>query len=299
MRFNDWLNEIIGLMNRGGGIDKDGAFGFQCMDLYNDYMLRVGELTGNTGADRAKNILQNNYVTQNCEVIKNYPEFVPEKGDIAVFTGSLYGHVSICTGEGNTKFFKSIDQNWVSQHLSLTVHNYESFAPLYFLRLKDRHNILDKVLKSLDEVAQQIINGEWGNGDIRVKALKDYGYSDEFITNVQNKVNEILTPTPEPVKRADYNTLAREIIDGKYGNGEERIANLKAAGYNDKQIENAQNKVNEVLAQVPISNSKKSNEEIAKECIDGLWGNGEERYKRVTDAGYDYNVIQEIINSML
>ena len=42
--------------------------------------------------------------------------------------------------------------------------------------------------------------------------------------------------------------------------------------------------------------AKKSNEEIAKEVIAGKWGNGDERKKRLTAAGYNYDAIQDIIN---
>lgn len=44
---------------------------------------------------------------------------------------------------------------------------------------------------------------------------------------------------------------------------------------------------------------KKSNEEIANEVIAGEWGNGEERKTKLTNAGYDYNAIQSIVNSKL
>lgn len=44
---------------------------------------------------------------------------------------------------------------------------------------------------------------------------------------------------------------------------------------------------------------KKSNEEIAREVINGLWGNGEERRNRIENAGYNYNDIQRIVNDML
>lgn len=47
------------------------------------------------------------------------------------------------------------------------------------------------------------------------------------------------------------------------------------------------------------SNNKKSNEEIANEVIKGLWGNGEERKKRLKNAGYNYTVIQNIVNNKL
>jgi len=45
--------------------------------------------------------------------------------------------------------------------------------------------------------------------------------------------------------------------------------------------------------------AKKSNEEIAREVIEGKWGNGEERKKRLEDAGYDYRAIQDIVNSIV
>ena len=43
----------------------------------------------------------------------------------------------------------------------------------------------------------------------------------------------------------------------------------------------------------------KSNEEIATEVINGKWGNGATRKKKLADAGYNYNTIQKIVNSRL
>ena len=40
----------------------------------------------------------------------------------------------------------------------------------------------------------------------------------------------------------------------------------------------------------------KSNEEVAAEVLKGLWGNGVERKERLTKAGYNYNVIQSLVN---
>jgi hypothetical protein len=48
-----------------------------------------------------------------------------------------------------------------------------------------------------------------------------------------------------------------------------------------------------------IDDNRKSNEEIAREVICGDWGNGQERYDRLTEAGYDYNTIQNLVNEML
>lgn len=46
----------------------------------------------------------------------------------------------------------------------------------------------------------------------------------------------------------------------------------------------------------PAPAPKKSNEEIAEEVKAGLWGNGTERKNRLEAAGYDYEVIQDIVN---
>lgn len=45
--------------------------------------------------------------------------------------------------------------------------------------------------KSIDEIAQEVIDGKWGNGDARKKALTKAGYD---YNKVQARVNEMLTP---------------------------------------------------------------------------------------------------------
>lgn len=49
----------------------------------------------------------------------------------------------------------------------------------------------------------------------------------------------------------------------------------------------------------PSASKKKSNTTIAKEVIKGLWGNGEIRKKRLTEAGYSYTAIQKEVNRLL
>ena len=47
------------------------------------------------------------------------------------------------------------------------------------------------------------------------------------------------------------------------------------------------------------SESTKKTEEIAKEVINGLWGNGADRKERLTEAGYNYDTIQKAVNKLL
>lgn len=44
---------------------------------------------------------------------------------------------------------------------------------------------------------------------------------------------------------------------------------------------------------------KKSNEELADEVINGKWGNGKERKDKLTNAGYNYNEVQKIVNEKM
>lgn len=54
-------------------------------------------------------------------------------------------------------------------------------------------------------------------------------------------------------------------------------------------------------ADLQLVNAKpgKTVDELAREVIRGLWGNGTERKNRLTEAGYDYTAIQNRVNELL
>lgn len=92
----------------------------------------------------------------------------------------------------------------------------------------------------------------------------------------------------QPTNEKTIDELARKVIAGKYGNGEAR---KKALGNKYNQV---QERVNQLLKQ-----PKKSIDEIAKEVIAGKWGNGNDRKARLTNAGYNYNDVQNKVNNLL
>ena len=49
----------------------------------------------------------------------------------------------------------------------------------------------------------------------------------------------------------------------------------------------------------PVEGGRKSPEDIAKEVLAGKYGVGAERKKKLTQAGYDYSVIQSIVNKLV
>lgn len=143
--------------------------------------------------------------------------------------------------------------------------------------------------KSIETIAKEVIAGQWGNGDARKNALVNAGYD---YSAVQKKVNELLSGTSTPTPSKSVAEVAKEVINGVWGNGDSRKSALEKAGYNYSQV---QAKVNELLA----GSSKKSITEIAREVIQGKWGNGSERKRKLTQAGYDYNAVQAKVNELL
>ena len=106
------------------------------------------------------------------------------------------------------------------------------------------------------------------------------------------------TPAPTPSGSKSNEELAKEVIAGQWGNGDDRKNRLTAAGYDYNAVQSI---VNQKLSGSGSSSapSKKSNETIAQEVINGAWGNGDDRKNRLTAAGYDYNAIQSIVNQKL
>lgn len=95
-----------------------------------------------------------------------------------------------------------------------------------------------KPLKSIDEVAREVINGKWGNGQDRFNRLANAGYDGNA---VQNRVNEILGTKSVSNKKSNE-TIANEVIQGKWGNGTDRKSKLQAAGYDYNAIQALVNK---------------------------------------------------------
>ena len=48
-----------------------------------------------------------------------------------------------------------------------------------------------------------------------------------------------------------------------------------------------------------VAGGVKSNYDVAREVIDGRYGNGDERIRRLRTAGYDPYAVQSIVNQLL
>ena len=103
-------------------------------------------------------------------------------------------------------------------------------------------------------------------------------------------------PNPAPAPAGNVDALARAVINGQYGNGEER---KKRLGANYAAV---QKRVNEILGGTTASKLPASKpatvdiEALANAVIRGDYGNGEERKKRL---GANYAAVQARVNQKL
>ena len=119
------------------------------------------------------------------------------------------------------------------------------------------------------------VSGISGNCDM------NYLYNEDIIKESETDTSDKKT----------IDELAEEVIDGKWGDGEDRKTKLEKAGYNYDAV---QDRVNEIL-----SRPKKSITEVAKDVIDGKYGNGETRKKKLEAEGYNYDTVQAKVNQLL
>lgn len=106
--------------------------------------------------------------------------------------------------------------------------------------------------------------------------------------------NSVYPVASAPSKSVD--TLAREVLAGNWGNGQDRVNRLRVAGYDYNAV---QNRVNEILSGNASKPTGKSINTLAREVIRGDWGNGQDRKNRLERAGYDYNAVQRRVNEIL
>jgi len=157
--------------------------------------------------------------------------------------------------------------------------------------LDDEENKVNNVItKSVNEVAQEVLQGLWGNGQERYDNLTNAGYDAQ---TVQERVNSILSGNDSDTSDYDIDEIANQVLQGLWGNGQERYDSLTRAGYDAQAV---QDRVNSLLNG---GNDISDLESVANEVIQGLWSNGQERFDKLTNAGYDAQAVQDRVNDLL
>lgn len=104
-----------------------------------------------------------------------------------------------------------------------------------------------------------------------------------------NKPTASAPAKPSTPAKKSVETVAREVIAGQWGNGNDRMARLKQAGYDAQAV---QNRVNALLGVSTPSPNVDLNA-LADAVIRGEYGNGAERQRRL---GSNYAAVQAIVN---
>ena len=97
-------------------------------------------------------------------------------------------------------------------------------------------------------------------------------------------------PAPEPAPKAsdaNIERLAHDVINGKFGNGDERRRRLGAS------YDAVQARVNQILK---VGSPAPNIDQLADDVINGKYGNGDERRRRL---GANYDAVQARVNQML
>ena len=114
----------------------------------------------------------------------------------------------------------------------------------------------------------------------------------EFKKKVQGYMSSATTPTPSAPTAKQLYRVRKSWSDAKSQIGAfSSLENAKKACKNGYAVFDSNGK--------QVYPAKKSVDEVAREVIQGKWGNGAERKKRLTAAGYDYNEVQKKVNQMI
>lgn len=147
--------------------------------------------------------------------------------------------------------------------------------------------------QSVTSVAREVIAGKWGNGSDRVQRLRNAGYNPN---TVQSEVDRLVNGNaPKPTLKST-DTIAKEVIAGKWGNGSDRVNRLRRAGYNPSTVQTTVNRLAGGYSEPKPA--LKSPSVIAKEVIAGKWGNGNDRINRLKKAGYNPSAVQAEVNRL-
>lgn len=158
---------------------------------------------------------------------------------------------------------------------------------------KSQRAEIQKLLKEFDGVIRWLGNTQTKD-DMHFEIIA----SPQKVSAVARKLRNINVPKPKPAAaRKSNETIAKEVVAGKWGNGSDRVRRLSKAGYNPNAIQSI---VNKLISKKPAKKKvKKSDTTIAREVIAGKWGNGAVRIARLKKAGYNYKNIQAKVNQLL
>lgn len=95
--------------------------------------------------------------------------------------------------------------------------------------------------KTNEQIADEVINGAWENGDERIKRLQTAGYDPNVIQNIVNQ--KLGVKSRQTANRKTVEQLAKEVWAGEWGSGQDRVNRLRTEGYDPNAVQKMVNKM--------------------------------------------------------
>lgn len=138
------------------------------------------------------------------------------------------------------------------------------------------------------EVSNSIRGGEWPVGDTA------YNKTIELVADIAKRNN--LGTLVAGQNLTWHSMFSATTCPGDYLRA--RIADIANKANKINELAESDTKLDPTPPKVDAPTIE-SNQEVAMEVIRGRWGNGEDRKKRLLDAGYNYDIIQILVNDIM
>lgn len=113
-------------------------------------------------------------------------------------------------------------------------YDYSTIQAIVNQKLTGKTSNTTSNTKSINTIVDEVIAGKWGNGTDRKTRLENAGYN---YSEIQTAVNNKLSGKSTSSNKKSNETIANEVIAGKWGNGTDRKNRLTAAGYDYNAIQ--------------------------------------------------------------
>lgn len=249
------------------GIGVDGRIGMYCEEKDRSWCSSSGSN-------------DNRAITIECASDTTHPYAINDK----VYKALIELLADICKRNGIEELKWKADKSLIGQpdKQNMTVHRW--FA--------DKSCPGDYIYNRLGQIASEVndkLNGGSSTKDIlyRVQtgAFSNKANADAMLTKVKATGFDTYMVKVDNLYKIQVGAYSNK------ANADAMSAKLKTAGFDTYITTESGTAV--------TTSSKKSIDEIAREVIQGLWGNGQDRKDRITKAGYDYSAVQKKVNELL
>ncbi len=286
------------------------------MAYTNSSMVAYTRLSPNHSGQRTHSI---DRITPHCVVGQLSAESIcgcftsPSRQASCNYGIGMDGKVSLCVEEKNRSWCSSSNAN---DQRAVTIECASDKTEPYAMNSR----VYDSLIKLCTDICRR--NGKkkllWF-GD-RNKTLNYTPKSDEMVLTVHRwfankscpgdwlyarlgdlaaKVTAALGSSSEPKPASQLYRVRKTWADSKSQKGAFSVlANAKKCADSNKGYSVFDEDGRKVYP-ADSSTAKKSVDTIAREVIRGDWGNGDERKKKLTAAGYDYSTVQKRVNELL